>query len=259
MLSKRTLTLALLLLVSWQLHSVAAVAAVRPQGAGTGDTVAHVHIVDGAATVKAANGFVFKAAPGIPLLRSDEITAPISGFVVLRLRNNFLVRIDEDLALTVSDILLLDAPRAKKSLDRQLDRLLTKKERQEGERIAGWHARLTGAQTMPPEPVARELQVYAWYTRVSGKLEGQLKPLPAVAEKMQKDKDLIQCVQLAVSKLPVPIRQVRLMIKLKAHKVQRVALGGGLSTPLCVAKGYVDKKMPDGPEHGWVIFEVPLS
>jgi hypothetical protein len=259
MLSKRILKLALFCLVWCQLDSVPANAAARPQGAGTGEAVAHVHVVDGDATVKAANGLTFRAAPGVPLLRYDEITAPGGGFVVLRLRNNYLVRIDEELSLTVTDIVLLDAPQATEGLEKQLNRLLTKKERQKGERIAGWHARLTGAQTVPPEPVAKGLNVYLWQTRVGDKLEGQIKPLPALAQKMLQDKDLMQCVRLAVSKLPVSIQHVSLMIKLQGHQVQRVALGGGVPTPLCAGKGYLGKKMPEGPEHGWVIFEVSLS
>jgi len=38
----------------------------------------------------------------------------------------------------------------------QLDRLLSKEEKQQGERIAGWHARLTGAETVPTQQAEEE-------------------------------------------------------------------------------------------------------
>jgi hypothetical protein len=248
-------------LVLCMMGSTVANGAVRPEGAGTGETVGHVYLVQGDATVKAANGHAFQAASGLPLLRTDEITAPSGGFVVLRLRNDYLVRIDEELALTVTDIVLLEAAKATEGFEQQLNRLLTKKEREKqkkGERIAGWHARLTGAQTVPPEPVVREVELDRWQTRVGTKLQTHILPLPALATKMRQDPELQQCLQLALSNLPVPIHDVALMIKLEAYQVQRVALGGGLRTPSCAGKRYVGKKMPEGPEHGWVIFEVRI-
>lgn len=122
----------------------------RPEQAGTGQVVAWVHLVDGAARVHAANGFSFEAEPGVPLLRTDRVQAGEEGFVVLELANRYLVRIDQAVTLGVCDIYLLDAPRASADYRQQIDQLLTKKERARGERIAGWHARLTGAQTVAP-------------------------------------------------------------------------------------------------------------
>jgi len=115
-----------------------------------------VQIVSGPAKIRAASGFVFDARPSLPLLIADEIEAPDKGFVVLRLTNGYLVRVDAGVALRVKDIVLLSAPRAGQGLAAQLDRLLSKEEQQQGERIAGWHARLTGAETVPAQQEQKE-------------------------------------------------------------------------------------------------------
>jgi hypothetical protein len=120
--------------------------------------VAHVYLVDGAARIIASNGFSFRAAPGIPLLRTDEVEAPVGGFVVLKLKNNYLTRIDEEVVLKASDIVMLNAAVTTESFEHQLERLLSKKEREKGERIAGWHARLHAAQTIPPQAAAKKVE-----------------------------------------------------------------------------------------------------
>lgn len=92
---------------------------------------------------------------GVGLERDDTIYVGEESAAVLHLHNDWLVRVDEDLELAVSDIVLLDAPRAERSIDDQLDDLLYPDERESmpgidrAERVAGWHARLTAAQAPP--------------------------------------------------------------------------------------------------------------
>ncbi|HUU01686.1 MAG TPA: hypothetical protein VM425_09615 [Myxococcota bacterium] len=129
----------------------------RPAAAGNGEARAFVQVVSGPAKIRATSGFVFDAKPSLPLLIGDEIEAPADGFVVLRLTNGYLVRVDSGVALRVGDIVLLSAPRASQGLAAQLDRLLSKEERQQGERIAGWHARLTGAETVPTQQAEEDV------------------------------------------------------------------------------------------------------
>jgi hypothetical protein len=61
------------------------------------------------------------------------------------------VRVDEDLSMPISEIFLLDSPQATASVEVQLQQLLTKNEWQERERIAGWHAERTVADTIPSQ------------------------------------------------------------------------------------------------------------
>jgi hypothetical protein len=155
----RISVLALFFLGSCTTGSPPAGAATRPEGTGSGEAAAHVHLVSGGVGVKAQNGKTFRAVPGVPLLGTDELTVDPGGFMVLRLRNDYLVRLDEEVTLAVADLVLLNAPQATESFEQQLSRLLTKKEREDGERIAGWHARLTGAQTVPPQPEKKKMAV----------------------------------------------------------------------------------------------------
>jgi len=149
MIFRRILAISLFFLGACTAESSPAPGVERPSEAGKGEVRAKIHLVDGAARVQAANGYAFNARPGIPLLAGDKVMPGDKGFVVLRLQNDYLVRIDSGVELEVSDIVLLGAPKAKLSLAAQLDRMLTRKEKRKGERIAGWHARLTGAETVP--------------------------------------------------------------------------------------------------------------
>src|SRR5690348_4143948 len=81
--------------------------AARPAAAGTGPSVAVVIASQGSAAVLPATGQAFAPAPGTPLLRTDVVTAPPRGFVLLALGNGWLVRVDEEIALAVADIALL--------------------------------------------------------------------------------------------------------------------------------------------------------
>ena len=123
----------------------------RPADAGTGEVVAWVYLRGGSHVSFRAAGKKFPAQVGTPLLRSDLIEVPSSEFVVVKLRNGYVVKIDEDTSLAVAKIVSLDAPPTKESLAAQLDRVLTKEERGRAERIAGTQARLAGAEAVAPQ------------------------------------------------------------------------------------------------------------
>jgi hypothetical protein len=142
------------LLLGPPLIAVATAAPVRPPAAGSGPVVARVHLCGGTGSLVRAGQTEFPAAPGLPLLRTDELRVPPSEFLVVALDNGYLVRIDEDLTLRVSDIVLLGAPRTRQSLAEQLDRLVTREERAQAERLAGTQARRSAAESMPAQPQA---------------------------------------------------------------------------------------------------------
>lgn len=108
------------------------------QGAGTlllseGDNT----IVRGGDTVPAAVDTVVYA--------EDLLVVGEDGFLVVGLSNQWLVRVEEDLEVQVSELAGFGEPPTTLSTDEQLARLLTPEERDgwDGEeRIAGWHARL---------------------------------------------------------------------------------------------------------------------
>jgi len=124
-------------------------AGVRPKEAGpVRDGVGSVLLSEGEAQVLAA-GKSFPAQKGFALDRSDELAVSLGGLLLVRLDNGYVVRVDEDLRLPVRDIVLLDAPAPRESLDDQLARLLTDDERaQLRERIVGFHARVAGAESV---------------------------------------------------------------------------------------------------------------
>lgn len=123
----------------------------RPAAAGTGEVVAWVHLRGGEHLTFRAAGKQFPVQVGTPLLRSDTLEVPAGEFVVVKLRNGYVVKIDEDTTLSVAKIVSLDAPPTKESLTAQLDRVLTKEERGRAERIAGTQARLAGAESVAPQ------------------------------------------------------------------------------------------------------------
>jgi hypothetical protein len=139
------------LLLGPAMIGVAASAPSRPPAAGAGPVVARVHLCGGTGSIVRAGQTEFPAAPALPLLRSDELRVPPSEFLVVALDNGYLVRIDEDLTLRVSDIVLLGAPRTRQSLAEQLDRLVTREEKAQAERLAGTQARRAAAESMPAQ------------------------------------------------------------------------------------------------------------
>ena len=65
------------LLLGPSLIGVATAAPARPPAAGTGPTVARVHLCGGPGSLVHAGKTEFPAAPGLPLLRSDELRVPL--------------------------------------------------------------------------------------------------------------------------------------------------------------------------------------
>ncbi len=123
----------------------------RPSEAGSGEVVAKVLLLSGRVTIKTTGGFAFPAAPGVPLIETDEIAVAEKSFVVLQLRNNHLSRIDSNVTLAVADLAMIDAPATRVSIQQQLTRVLTPQERDDSGRIVGWHARLSAAQSVPAQ------------------------------------------------------------------------------------------------------------
>ena len=68
----------------------------RPAAAGTGEAVAWVHLAAGEHVRFRAAGKEFPALVGTALVKSDELVVPPGEFVVVKLRNGYLVKIDEE-------------------------------------------------------------------------------------------------------------------------------------------------------------------
>ncbi len=146
--------LGLLVVAGWAVATgVARADAPRPANTGTGEALAKVHLVGGAGVrIKAAVGTPFLPRPTMGLLRTDTVVVPASEFVIVHLTaNNHLVRIDDDVSLRVSDIVLLHAPRTSESLSTQLDRMVSSDEKRVAERIAGTYAGRSAGDAAPPE------------------------------------------------------------------------------------------------------------
>jgi hypothetical protein len=122
--------------------------ALRPAGAGGGEWVAKVLLLKGQVSIRTAAGFEFGARPQAPLLRSDTIVVAAESFAVVQLRNNLLNRVAADQSLAVAELASLDAPASSTPIEQQLTGLLTSQERDQPERIVGWHARLSAAQSV---------------------------------------------------------------------------------------------------------------
>ncbi len=112
------------------------------------EDVAAVLLMQGSAQC-VCDGASVPAAVGLMLGRHDTLITDDESAVILALSNNHLVRIDEDLELGISDIVMLDAPEIAMDARSQLKTLLYPDERVtmegviEAEQIAGWHARMS--------------------------------------------------------------------------------------------------------------------
>ena len=92
----------------------------------------------------------FKALDGMLLKKSDVVVVGAGAWVALFiLGNEHVVRLDDDLSLAVGDLALLNAPKQTRTVVQQLDTLLTARERSRNERLIGWHASQTAANTQP--------------------------------------------------------------------------------------------------------------
>lgn len=267
---------------------VAAAEVTRPPGAGTGAVVGKVHLLGGTGSRIRAGGKSFSASVGLPLLASDEMVVPIGEFLLVALSNGHLVRIDEDLTMKVSEIVLLGVPPTKESLVAQLDRLLTKKERAQSERISGVQARRRGGDEMPVETDESRPNKPLPNTRatpilmdpisdtgrpappppntgsapgrpntpmIGGTPEAELsKKVPSPPITLPKSQETKQCL---VSTLLPSISRVTVEVKLKNGNIVQVRLRGGLVAPLCLSKLLL-MQPGKGPDQTWLSSEIVL-
>lgn len=139
------------------LEGQAVSASKRPVGTGTGPVAAEVFRVKGPATVRAA-GRTFPAVPGLPLFRGDEIAAPTGGYLLVRLTNGYLARVDEEISLAVGELALIDARPCREDPETQLGRLLSQAERDlSGQRVVGYRAGMRGADSTAAPAATPEL------------------------------------------------------------------------------------------------------
>jgi hypothetical protein len=149
-------TLCVVTVLSLLALDVRAADVARPAGAGSGETVAKVKLVGGTGVRIAAGTTSFAPRPTMPLVASDKIVVPAGEFVVVHLvRNNHLVRLDDDVTLRVADIVLLRAPAATESLSAQLERLVSRDEQRSAERIAGTYAGQAAGDAAPPQRTSK--------------------------------------------------------------------------------------------------------
>ncbi len=121
----------------------------RPAEAGTGEAVARVLLLQGEPKATAANGFVFSLRPECALLRTDRLSVPAGGLLVLVLKNNYVLAVDEDQEMPVGSLVMLDEPPAKATVSEQLANLLRERNISAPERLAGWRQGMVGAETVP--------------------------------------------------------------------------------------------------------------
>ncbi|MBI5478619.1 MAG: hypothetical protein HY906_07190 [Deltaproteobacteria bacterium] len=134
----------------------------RPAGAAKGKPVAVVLLAKGAVVARDEKGTEFPVKKDLGLLESDTVVVPAAGLVALHLvANGYVVRLDDELILPVSEIALLRAPRKDETLGTQLEALLTPDERQQiRERMVGWYVSPTAANVpgLRPEREVEEEQ-----------------------------------------------------------------------------------------------------
>ncbi len=116
--------------------------------------VASIMLVQGEVKVGHGANPPSPAQVGDLLMREDVVWTSPGAAAILHLRNNHLVRVDEDLQLNVADIVLLDAPASELDASQQLAELLYPEERQaipgveQAERVSGWQSRLRAGQSV---------------------------------------------------------------------------------------------------------------
>lgn len=147
----------LLALTLWACSALPVAEVPRPGGPVTEPAV-QVLVIENDVQVDPGGGQQrFKALGGMVLQKSDVVLVGPGAWVALViLGNEHVVRLDDDLSLKVADLALLNAPKQTQSAVQQLDTLLTKQERQRTERLIGWHASQTAANTQPVKAAPRE-------------------------------------------------------------------------------------------------------
>ena len=122
----------------------------RPKGTEAASYEAKILVVHGAAAVR-IGAQEHPAKPGFQLARTDVLVVKPGGLLVLRLHNDYVVTVDEDLTLPVKDLAMLDAPIASRSVADQLDTLAQRGDITERDRVIGFpqakRAAESGAET----------------------------------------------------------------------------------------------------------------
>jgi hypothetical protein len=120
--------------------------------AGLPGPVAHVLAGRGAVTVK-RGAEVRPAEEGLALEGADVLSVPVGGLLLLRVdHNGQVVRLDEDLELAVQELAAVKAPRSERTVEAQLESLLTRPEREalSQQRLAGGVVRPVAAHVAAP-------------------------------------------------------------------------------------------------------------
>lgn len=118
--------------------------------AASGAPAAQVVVVQGNVEARAGKAS-FKLARGTLLEGTDVLTVSEGAWVALLLLNNgHVVRLDDDLTIAVDKLALFKAGPVKDDAQAQLDRLLSRREKEGlgNERLIGWHQGLAAANTL---------------------------------------------------------------------------------------------------------------
>ena len=112
-------------------------------------------VSDGDIKVVTANGTT-AASEKMALYGDDRIIVGTGAWTIVRLKNNYLVRLDEEIDLTVNQIVLIDQPPTDKTVEEQLKQLLSEQEIRQSlagkpasERLAGWYVRRAAGDAQP--------------------------------------------------------------------------------------------------------------
>ncbi|MBT3221128.1 MAG: hypothetical protein HN348_18765 [Proteobacteria bacterium] len=257
-------------------------------GSASAEEVAAVMLINGDVSVTSA-GMTKKAFVGLGLDLNDVVTTDWDSAVVLHLSNDHLVRVDEDLELTVGDLVLLDAPQAKQDVKTQLETLLYPEDRvamkglEQAERVAGWHARITASvapatteqdtirrggpaagrspavsaaamvREEPAEPDAFEAPPGMVTRSASAKPAGMTKE--QLEAMFAPQGTLYQCLVDWTRTLPIAMEAYVIVVKMREGQVATVRVKGGLSVPLC-AREVVGRAYGGGEEEVEITLEL---
>ncbi|MCB9678319.1 MAG: hypothetical protein H6737_24670 [Alphaproteobacteria bacterium] len=118
------------------------------------EEIAAVMLVTGDAHIR-REGVDLPASVGTLVDRTDTLITGPDGAIIVQLRNDHLVRVDADLELRVTDIVVLDAPKSAVPPGKQLADFLYPEEADalgtlvtRAERVAGWTSRITAADSV---------------------------------------------------------------------------------------------------------------
>ena len=238
--------------------------------------VARVLIVEPGAFVQPPEGDKHELAHLDRLDDDATLETNATGVVILQLHNDHLVRIESDLTLPVERIAMLHSPRAKRSVQEQLDALLYPDERErlsamvsQAEGLGGWHGRLTVAQAVtqsdggggsvapaPARPVdgaqSKQEKGGGSGPKVRGTLgdlaseaseaEGQVvEGWPQIADAYQPGGARAQCVATWNEALAIHILADAITVHpvVTEGTVRRLKVDGALPIPACLREGLV--------------------